>query len=159
MSIFFFFNNDWYWIKTNKGNAKRGISCRLKIWASDLVLWPMTLKINRVPDLLRTKYVPSFVKIHWRMLILECSQGCYGRTDGSITISIRNFVSEGIFWQFHTSTDRIKNPSLNFKICNIKFLCPLLYLQVIHVQVPCTCILLITTEREIGPLKREVLRD
>jgi hypothetical protein len=30
--------------------------------------------------LLRTKYVPSLVKIHWRMLILECSQGCYGRT-------------------------------------------------------------------------------
>jgi hypothetical protein len=28
----------------------------------------------------RTKYVPSLVKIHWRMLILECSQGCYGRT-------------------------------------------------------------------------------
>jgi hypothetical protein len=27
--------------------------------------------------LLRTKYVPSFVKILWRMLILECSQGCY----------------------------------------------------------------------------------
>ena len=24
-----------------------------------------------------TKYVPSLVKIHWRMLILECSQGCY----------------------------------------------------------------------------------
>jgi hypothetical protein len=30
--------------------------------------------------LLSTKYVPSLVKIHWRMLILECSQGCYGRT-------------------------------------------------------------------------------
>ena len=31
------------------------------------------------------------------MLILECSQGCYGRTDGrSITISLRNFVGEGI---------------------------------------------------------------
>ena len=30
------------------------------------------------------------------MLILECSQGCYGRTDGSVTISLRNFVSEGI---------------------------------------------------------------
>ena len=34
------------------------------------------------------------------MLILECSQGCYGRTDGrkdgSITISHRNFVGEGI---------------------------------------------------------------
>jgi hypothetical protein len=27
--------------------------------------------------LLRTKYVPSLVKIHWRMLILECSQGYY----------------------------------------------------------------------------------
>jgi hypothetical protein len=29
------------------------------------------------------------------MLILECSQGCYGK-DGSITISLRNFVGEGI---------------------------------------------------------------
>jgi hypothetical protein len=28
-------------------------------------------------SLLRTKYVPSLVKIHWRILILECSQGCY----------------------------------------------------------------------------------
>jgi hypothetical protein len=27
--------------------------------------------------LLRSKYVASLVKIHWRMLILECSQGCY----------------------------------------------------------------------------------
>jgi hypothetical protein len=83
--------------------------------------WPLTLKINWVPDspkdyictkfgqnplkdldsrvftrmlcsknltqwpwqsigfqtLVRTKYVPSLVKIHWRMLILDCSQGCY----------------------------------------------------------------------------------
>jgi hypothetical protein len=46
--------------------------------------------------LLRIKYVPSLVKIHWRMLILECSQGCYGRTDGSVTISHCNFVGEGI---------------------------------------------------------------
>jgi hypothetical protein len=30
------------------------------------------------------------------MLILVCSQGCYGRTDGSVTISLRNFVGEGI---------------------------------------------------------------
>jgi len=30
------------------------------------------------------------------MLILECSQGCYGRTDGSVTISLRNFVGKGI---------------------------------------------------------------
>jgi hypothetical protein len=26
---------------------------------------------------MRTTYVPSLVKIHWRILILECSQGCY----------------------------------------------------------------------------------
>jgi hypothetical protein len=97
----------------------------VKIW---LWPWPLTLKINRVPDslkdevlvctkfgqnplkdvdsrlftrmlrsknltrwlwpwksigfqiLLRTKYVPSLVKIHWRVLILECSQGCYAVT-------------------------------------------------------------------------------
>jgi hypothetical protein len=45
--------------------------------------------------LLRTKYGPSLVKIHWRMLILECSQGLWW-TDGSVTISPRNFVGEGI---------------------------------------------------------------
>ena len=38
-------------------------------------LWPW--KSMRFQTLLRTKYVPSLVKIHWRMLILECSQGCY----------------------------------------------------------------------------------
>jgi hypothetical protein len=29
-------------------------------------------------------------------LCLECSQGCYRRTDGSVTISLCNFVGEGI---------------------------------------------------------------
>ena len=38
-------------------------------------LWPW--KSIGFQILLRTKYVPSMVKIHWRMLILECSQGCY----------------------------------------------------------------------------------
>jgi hypothetical protein len=39
-------------------------------------LWPW--KSIGFQTLLRTtKYVPSLVKIHWRMLILECSQGCY----------------------------------------------------------------------------------
>ena len=41
---------------------------------------PVTLKINRLQIFLRTKYIlyiPSLVKIHWKMLILECSQGCY----------------------------------------------------------------------------------
>ena len=58
--------------------------------------WPLTFKINRFQMLWSTNYVPSLVNIHWRMLILKCSQGCYGRTDGSITISRCNFVGEGI---------------------------------------------------------------
>jgi hypothetical protein len=66
----------------------------VKIWPGDLDLWPW--KSIGFQILLRTKYVPSLVKIHWRM----CSQGCYGRkdgqTDGSVTISLRNFVGEGI---------------------------------------------------------------
>ena len=41
----------------------------------DLDLWPW--KSIGVQILLRTKYVPSLVKMHWRMLILVCSQGCY----------------------------------------------------------------------------------
>jgi hypothetical protein len=57
-------------------------------------LWPW--KSIGFQTLLRTKYVPSLVKIHWRMLILEWSQGCYGRKDSGITISLRNFVGEGI---------------------------------------------------------------
>jgi hypothetical protein len=43
----------------------------------------------------RTKYVPSLAKIHWRMLILECSQGSYGRTDGIITISLPQLLWRG----------------------------------------------------------------
>jgi hypothetical protein len=46
-----------------------------RIWNPDLDLWPW--KSIGLQILLRTKYVPSLVKIHWRMLILECSQGCY----------------------------------------------------------------------------------
>jgi hypothetical protein len=63
------------WCKINKGNAKRGISPRLTIWPGDLDLWPW--KSIGFQILLRIKHVSSLVKIHWRMLILECSQGCY----------------------------------------------------------------------------------
>jgi hypothetical protein len=65
----------------------------VKIWPGDLDLWPWISIGFQI--LLRTKYVPSLVKIHWRMLILEYSQGLW-RTDGSVTISPRNFVGEGI---------------------------------------------------------------
>ena len=49
------------------------------------------------------------------MLILEFSQGCYGRTDGSVTISLRNFVGEGIIRTNHipckvTRTYHLQNP-------------------------------------------------
>ena len=49
-------NNNSTKVKINKGNAKRGVSPYLTIWPCDLDLWPMTLKINRVPDSL-TDYV------------------------------------------------------------------------------------------------------
>jgi hypothetical protein len=52
----------------NKGNAKHGMSPRLKIRPCDLDLWPW--KSIGFQILLRSKYVPSLVKIHWRMLIL-----------------------------------------------------------------------------------------
>jgi hypothetical protein len=81
----------WY---SNKGNAKYGVSTRLQIWPDNLDLWPW--KSIGFQILFRTKYVPSLVKIHWRMLILECSQGCYGRTDGRTVALLYPFVGEGI---------------------------------------------------------------
>ena len=66
----------------------------VKIWSGDLDLWPW--KSIGFQIFLRTKYVPSLVKIHRRMLILGCSQGCDRRTEGSVTISLRNFAGEGI---------------------------------------------------------------
>ena len=73
------FNTNWVicqlYHRKNKGNAKRGISPRLNIWPGDLDIWPW--KSIGFQILLRTKHVSSLVKIHWRMLILECSQGCH----------------------------------------------------------------------------------
>jgi hypothetical protein len=49
-----------------------------QIWLRDLDLWPW--KSIGFQILLRTKmYQVSLVKIHWKMLIREFSQGCYGR--------------------------------------------------------------------------------
>jgi hypothetical protein len=45
--------------------------------SKNLTRWHWPWKSIGFQTLLRTKYVPSLVKILWRMLILECSQGCY----------------------------------------------------------------------------------
>ena len=47
----------------------------VRIWPWDIDLWPW--KSTGFQTLQRTEYVPSFVKIHWRILILESSQRCY----------------------------------------------------------------------------------
>ena len=44
-------------------------------WHWPLTLWPWKWIVFQT--FIRTKYVPSLVKIHWRVLILDCSQGCY----------------------------------------------------------------------------------
>jgi hypothetical protein len=55
---------------------KLGQGCyAVKIRTGELDLW--LWKSIRFQTLIRTMYVSSLVKIHWRMLILECSQGCY----------------------------------------------------------------------------------
>ena len=61
----------------NKGKAKHGVSPRLKIRPCDLDLWPW-ISI-RFQILLRSKYVPSLVKIHWRMLILVFTRMLHGK--------------------------------------------------------------------------------
>ena len=66
--VFSMFKHWFCWKYQYKGNAKHGVSPRLKIRTCDLDLWPW--KSIGFQILLRSKYVPSLVKIHWRMLIL-----------------------------------------------------------------------------------------
>jgi hypothetical protein len=63
----------------------------VKIWPGDLDLWPG--KSIGFQILLSTKYVPSLIKIHWRMLILERSQGCDGRTEGRTVALLYPFAT------------------------------------------------------------------
>ena len=63
--------------KINEGNTKRGVSPRLKIWPDDLDLWPW--KSIGFQIFLKTKYVPSLVKIHWKMLILVFTRMLQGK--------------------------------------------------------------------------------
>ena len=47
--------------------------------------------------LLRTKYALSVVKFHWRSVHKDVTEGRKEeKTDGSVTISLRNFVGEAI---------------------------------------------------------------
>jgi hypothetical protein len=88
--------------KFNKGNTKRGVSPRLKIRSCDLDLWPW--KSIGFQILLRSKYVPSLGNIHWRMLILECSQGCY---------AVKIWPSDIDFWPMTLKINRTTHvPSL-----------------------------------------------
>ena len=88
--------NFWYLIKVSiyKENIKQG---QRKAWRipspKNLTRWPWPWKSIGFQILLRTKYVPSLVKIHWRMLILECSQGCYGRTEGQTVALLYPFAT------------------------------------------------------------------
>jgi hypothetical protein len=72
----------------NKGNAKRGVSTRLKIRPCDIDLWPC--KSIGFQILLRSKYVPCMVKIHWRMLILVFTSMLCGKhlTPWPLTLKI-----------------------------------------------------------------------
>ena len=74
----------------NKGNAKRGVSPRLKIWPGDLDLWPW--KSIGFQILLRTKYVPSLVKIHWRMLILVFTRMLCGKKFDPMTLKVNRVI-------------------------------------------------------------------
>jgi hypothetical protein len=56
-------------------------------------LWPW--KSIGFQTLIRTKYVASLVKIHWRMLILECSQGCYAVTIWPVDLDLWPWKSLG----------------------------------------------------------------
>jgi len=80
MYFFQIFISECYGLATHVQQGQR------KAWRipspKNLTRWPWPWKSIGFQILLRTKYVPSLVKIHSRMLILECSQGCYGRTDG-----------------------------------------------------------------------------
>jgi hypothetical protein len=93
-------------ISENKGNAKRGVSPRLKIRPCDLDPW----KSIGFQILLRSKYVPSLVKIHWRMLILECSQGCYVVKFDPVTLTIDLWPWKSIGFQILLRTKYV--PSL-----------------------------------------------
>ena len=82
-------------IQQNKGNAKHGISPRLKKIPGDLTLWPMTLNIIRNPDFFKDLVCTKFGQNPLRDVDSREFTRML-RKDGSVTISLRNFIGEGI---------------------------------------------------------------
>ena len=77
----------------------------VKIWPGDIELWPgKSIGFQIFP---RTKYVPSLVKIHWRMLILECSQGCYRAKIRPCGLDLWPCISIG--FQIHLRTKYVRS--------------------------------------------------
>ena len=58
------------------------------------------------------------------MLILEWSQGCYrrtdGRMDGSVTLSLRNFVGKGIKKKNHINSGYLKKIYVKLRLVIMK---------------------------------------
>ena len=71
----------------------------LKIWPDDIDLWPMTWKINRVPDSPKDSVCTKLGQNPLKGVELRVFTRMWrtdGRTDGNVTISLRNFVGDGI---------------------------------------------------------------
>jgi hypothetical protein len=110
VQIFLIFLISFLWYDKysyNKGNAKHGVSPRLKIRPCDLDHWPW--KSIGFQILLRSKYIPSLVKIHWRMLILECSQGCYAVKFDPVTLTFHLWPWKSIWFQTLLRTKYVPN--------------------------------------------------
>ena len=70
----------------------------VKIWPGDLDLWPITLKINRVPDSLKDQVCTKFGQNPLKDVVSRVFTRMLWK-NGSVTISLRNFVGEGIIKQ------------------------------------------------------------
>ena len=65
------------------------------LWGKNLTPWPLTLKINRVPDSPKDYVCTKFGQNPLKDVDPRVFTRMW-RTDGSVNISIRNFVDEGI---------------------------------------------------------------
>jgi hypothetical protein len=102
----------WHPCEHSRINILQWILTKLGTYLAHKRIWNPIFKVidqrsRSLGQIFRRGDMPRFalplflVKIHWRMLILECSQGCHGRTDSSVTISLRNIIGGGIIKQKH----------------------------------------------------------